>query len=350
MRILAGDVGGTNSRIAVFEARGAKVVPAGPAPAKLEQLWFKTYKSKDHQSLVEVLRAALDQAKAANEATHRIEAASFGVAGPVRNGVCRATNLPWVVDSRELATAVGLPSAGLINDLEANAFGLAALGAQDLKTLRAGDANARGNAALISAGTGLGEAGLFWDGREHHPFACEGGHTSFSPSPIAGDEIEIDLLRWLSERHGHVSWERVLSGPGLYNIYQFLRDTGLHKEPADLAQRIANGDPGATISQAALKGECDLAVRALTMFVKFYGSEAGNCALKIMSTGGVYMGGGIAPKIASWLERPIFHDAFLGKGRLRPVLEAMPVHIVLNDRTALLGAARHAIARARPAR
>jgi glucokinase len=327
MKILAGDVGGTNSRMAVFEERGGK----------LDVLWSKAYPSKDHASLVEVVRAASD------EAGQRIDAASFGVAGPVQNGVCRATNLPWVVEASDLARALGLASAGLINDLEANAYGLAALARRDLKTLRVGEAGAHGNRALIAAGTGLGEAGLYWDGREHHPFACEGGHASFSPTTVAGDEVEIDLLRWLAERHGHVSWERVVSGPGLHSIYQFLRDTGRYTEPADLGRRIAGADPAATISQAASRGECDLAVQSLTLFVKLYGAEAGNLSLKIMSTGGLYIGGGIAPKIASWLERPIFLEAFLDKGRLRPVLEAMPVHIVLNDKAALLGAARHAL-------
>jgi glucokinase len=345
MRIFAGDVGGTNSRMAVFEVSGPK----------LEQLWSRTYSSKAHASLVEVVRSARDELSAtlagsgdrgepagARRSSASIDAASFGVAGPVKNGVCRATNLPWIVDSRELAQALDLPRAGLINDLEANAFGLGALGPSDLSTLREGEPNARGNAALISAGTGLGEAGLYWDGREHHPFACEGGHASFSPRATADDEAEIDLLRWLAERYGHVSWERVLSGPGLYNIYQFLRDTRRAPEPAEFAQRIASGDPGAAITQAALKEEFELPVRALTMFVKLYGAEAGNLALKLMSTGGVYIGGGIAPRIASWLGRPMFIESFLDKGRLRPILEAMPVHIVLNDRTALLGAARHA--------
>jgi glucokinase len=342
VRLFAGDVGGTNSRMAVFESQGETLV----------ELWSRTYSSRGHASLVEVVRSAMQEASSIassgarrpdpNATSAPFDSASFGVAGPVVNGICRATNLPWIVDARELALVLGLPSAGLINDLEANAYGLPALVEKDLSTLHAGDAGARGNAALVSAGTGLGEAGLYWDGREHRPFACEGGHASFSPSIKAGDEIEIDLLRWLAERHGHVSWERVVSGPGLYNIYRFLRDTGRASEPPELAQRIAAGDPGAAITQSATKGECDLAVQTLTLFVKFYGSEAGNAALKLMSTGGVYLGGGIAPKIASWLARPTFLEAFFDKGRLRPLLEAMPVRIVLNDRTALLGAARHA--------
>lgn len=327
MKILAGDVGGTNSRMAVFDARDDH----------LEQLWTTTFPSRQHKSLVEVVRTASIDSK------QTVDAASFGVAGPVRNGVCRATNLPWTIDAREIAAALELPSAGLINDLEANAYGLAALGPADLLTLQRGDPDARGNAALISAGTGLGEAGLYWDGSAHHPFASEGGHASFAPDMASARELDFELLRWLAERLGHVSWERVLSGPGLYNIYQFLRERGVASEPAELAQRIAAGDPGAAITQAALKGEFDLAVQALMMFTRFYGAEAGNIALKLMATGGVYIGGGIAPRIASWLQKPIFLDAFLDKGRMRPLLESMPVRVVLNDRTALLGAARHAL-------
>jgi len=362
VRIFAGDVGGTNSRMAVFETREAHGAPESALRTRrpaFVQVWTKTYPSRGHASLVDVVRAAASEARAALDASREdpfaaargvssfVDAASFGVAGPVRDGVCRATNLPWIVDARELAQALDLPASGLINDLEANAFGLAGLTENDLATLRAGETGARGNAALIAAGTGLGEAGLYWDGREHRPFACEGGHASFAPTATAGDDTEIELLRWLAERHGHVSWERLLSGPGLYNIYQFLRDTGRASEPPELLQRIVSGDPGAAITQSALKGECDLAVQTLTLFVKLYGAEAGNLALKLMATGGVYIGGGIAPRIASWLERPIFVDAFLSKGRLRPILEAMPVHIVMNDRTALLGAARHALSTAR---
>lgn len=362
MRIFAGDVGGTNSRMAVFETRTTHSA-ADPALAtqrtELVQAWMKTYPSRGHASLVEVVHAAANEARAALDASRGtssaaargasafIDAASFGVAGPVRDGVCRATNLPWIVDARELARALDLPASGLINDLEANAFGLAVLTENDLSTLHPGDARAHGNVALIAAGTGLGEAGLYWDGREHLPFASEGGHASFAPDTNGGDETEIELLRWLAERHGHVSWERVLSGPGLYNIYQFLRDTGRASEPPELSQRIVSGDPGAVITQSALKGECDLSVETLTLFTKLYGAEAGNLALKLMATGGVYIGGGIAPRIASWLARPTFIDAFLGKGRLRAVLEAMPVHVVMNDKTALLGAARHALSMTR---
>jgi glucokinase len=327
LKILAGDVGGTNSRMAVFEARGDR----------LEQLWTTTFPSRQQKSLVDVVRAA------ASESNQAIDAASFGVAGPVRDGVCRATNLPWTVDSRELATALSMPSVGLINDLEANAYGIAALAPADFLTLQRGSPDARGNAALISAGTGLGEAGLYWDGSAHHPFACEGGHASFAPDMASARELDLELLRWLAERLGHVSWERVISGPGLYNIYQFLRERGVSSEPPELAQRIANGDPGTAITQAALAGEFDLAVQALTTFTRLYGAEAGNIALKLMATGGVYIGGGIAPRIASWLQKPIFLDAFLDKGRMRPLLESMPVRVVLNDRTALLGAARHAL-------
>jgi glucokinase len=323
--ILGGDIGGTNTRLAVFEL----------ADGRLRQRWKGKYRSREHDGLVEIVRAArLDSG-------HDVEAASFGVAGPVVDGQVRATNLPWVVDARRLAAALEIPAVGLINDLEAHAWGLALLAPDELVTLHAGDADATGNAALVSPGTGLGEAGLFWDGERHLPFATEGGHASFAPA----DELQVELLRWLGARHGrHVSWERVLSGPGLHDLYRFLCESGRGEEPAWLAERLAAGDPSAAISAAALEGKSPLAERALDLFVALFGAEAGNVALKVLARGGVYLGGGIAPKIDAWFERPVFLEAFLAKGRMRPLLESMPVWLVLQEGTALLGAARHAAA------
>ncbi len=318
--ILAGDVGGTNTRLAFVEATGDR----------LTLIVEEIFPSREHANLEAVLRKFMS--------SHRlpVEQACFGVAGPVRHGRCDATNLPWVVDARQLARELGLEAVGLINDLEANAYGIAALEPKDFVVLNAGAPDAEGNAAIIAAGTGLGEAGLYWNGRQHRPFATEGGHATFAPRT----PVEMDLLRHLLTEFEHVSYERVVSGPGLLNIYRFLRDTGRAEEPAWLAERMRQQEAPAIIAQAALEGTSALCVQALDLFMSLYGAEAGNLALKVMATGGVFVGGGIAPKIIQKLKDSTFMAAFTAKGRMRPLLEAMPVRIILNEKTALLGAAR----------
>jgi glucokinase len=266
----------------------------------------------------------------------RVKYACFGIAGPVRHGRCEATNLAWVVDAHQLARELAIETVTLINDLEANAYGIAVLEPKDFVVLNEGAPDEEGNAAVIAAGTGLGEAGLYWDGKQHRAFACEGGHADFAPRSA----LEIELLRYLLPQFEHVSYERVLSGPGLYNIYKFLRDTGRGEEPAWLTEEMRQHDPSAAISQAALAGKCALCMQALDLFVALYGAKAGNLALTIMAAGGVFVGGGIAPKILGKLTDGTFMAAFTAKGRLKPVLEAMPVRVILNDKTALLGAAR----------
>jgi glucokinase len=324
--ILAGDIGGTKTRLAFFAVTGPRLQPVAE----------EQFPSRAHSSLDEIVRKFVS--------AHRlpIECAGFGIAGPVKHGRCEATNLPWVVDVRQLADQLGTASVALINDLEANAYGVAALEPSDFVMLNRGAPDADGNAAIIAAGTGLGEAGFYWDGKALRPFACEGGHTDFAPR----NEREIGLLRYLLSRFARVSYERVLSGPGLYNIYQFLRDTGHGEEPAWLTDALRHQDPAAVISQAALAGKCSLCEQTLELFVSLYGAETGNLALKVMATGGIYIGGGIAPKIIEKLRGPTFMQAFIDKGRMRPLLEAMPVRVILNDRTALLGAARCAMLRA----
>jgi glucokinase len=265
-----------------------------------------------------------------------IEYACFGVAGPVRRGRVETPNLPWVVDQETIARELRIESAWLINDLLANTYGIRALEDKDFVVLNAGSSNPIGNAAVISAGTGLGEAGSYWDGSRYHPFACEGGHSDFAPR----SELEIDLLKYLIEKFGHASWERVVSGPGLHNIFDFLRDTGRGEAPAWLTDEMREKDPSAVISQAALEGKSELCVHALDMFISCFGAEAGNLALKFLATGGVFVGGGIAPKIIQKLSEKTFVDAFTDKGRFKHVLEAIPVRVILNDKTALLGAAR----------
>jgi glucokinase len=320
--ILAGDIGGTSTRLAVFEVRNNA----------LRTVVERTYPSREHAGLREIVSRFV--------AEHRpdIEHASFGIAGPVVVGRVKTPNLPWVIDAQDLADELGLAAIGLLNDLEANAYGVAALAASDLVTLNAGAPGAAGNAAVIAAGTGLGEAGLYWDGKRHRPFAAEGGHADFAPR----NALEIELLRYLLQTHEHVSYERVLSGPGLHNIYKFLRDTGNAKERAAVVEDMRSRDPSAVISKAALEGSCELCVRALNLFVAIYGAAAGNLALKIMASAGVYIGGGIAPKIVAKLKGPAFMDAFTAKGRLKPVCESIPVRVILNPKTALLGTARYA--------
>jgi len=317
--ILAGDIGGTNTRLALLE---------------MEDKWPRviveqTFPSREHKSLDEIVRQFL------GEHGLTIKRACFGVAGPIRNRRSKPSNLPWVVDADQLATLFGFDAVTLVNDLEANAFGLVALEAKDFAVLNEGAPESEGNTAIISAGTGLGEAGLHFEGKVRRPFASEGGHADFAPR----NELEIELLRYLIPQFHHVSYERVLSGPGLLNIYTFLRDTGRGEEAAWLADEMQEADPSAVITRAALEGKSELCMRALDLFVSIYGAEAGNLALKVNATGGVFLGGGIAPRIIDKLKSPAFMEAFTAKGRMRPLLEAVPVRVILNDMTALIGAA-----------
>ena len=326
--LLSGDIGGTSTRLGLFE-----VVDGKPRVVVRER-----YASPEHPGLdaiVRLFRQAHGQA---------IVGACFGVAGPVVGGQHVATpNLMWDVDASVIARTLDQPQVGLINDLEANAHGIFTLEDNDFAVLNAGAAGATGNIAVISAGTGLGEAGMYWDGAQHHPFAGEGGHCDYAPH----SDLEVDLLRYLQGKFGeHVSWERVLSGPGLANIYAFLRDTGRGTEPDWLAAAIRTGDGPAVISRAALEGKSELCVKAVDVFVAAYGDEASNLALKLMASGGVYLGGGIAPRIVDTLKGPAFMEAFTAKGRLGPLLATIPVRVIMNDDTALLGAARCAALRA----
>lgn len=319
MKVLSGDIGGTKTRLAVFEARGQL----------LTSLAEETYSSREFASFDEVVQKFLDGRQL------DCAYACFGVAGPVRGERVETTNLPWTIDAEKMREDVGLQRVSLLNDLEANAWGIPALDEDDFFVLNPGSADACGNASVIAAGTGLGEAGLYWDGVRHRPFASEGGHSDFSP----GNELEMALLGFLSDRYGRASWERVVSGPGLANIHEFLRSYRQSPSPAWLVDEMQTGDPSAAISGAALEARDSVCVEALDLFVRLYGVEAGNHALKIMATGGVYIGGGIAPKILEKLRGPLFMAGFLDKGRMRSLLQAMPVRIILNDRTALYGPA-----------
>jgi glucokinase len=320
--ILAGDVGGTNTRLAWFEVSGGRLVPGVT----------RTYPSQRHTSLDEIVATFL------REAPGTLSHACIGIAGPVREGRVEATNLAWGVDARPLAAGLGLDRVILINDLEANAWGLAALPDSDFTVLQPGRPAPTGNAAVISAGTGLGEAGLVWDGRHHRPVASEAGHADWAPQ----DDLQGALWRFLTAEVGHVSVERVLSGPGLHNIYRFLRDARGLAEPDWLADLLRSEAPAPVIGRVGLEGRAEICVRALGLFVAIYGAEAGNLGLRVLATAGVYLGGGIAPRLLPALQGRTFLDAFAAKGRLRPLLEAIPVRVVLNDQAALVGAARRA--------
>lgn len=324
--ILAGDVGGTKVHLALYDF----------VNGKLKYTRDARYPARNHTGLEEIVREFIGHDKAT--------AACFGVPGPVRDGRLRLTNLPWTLDSRELAHNLGIDHVFLINDLEANGYGVAELAADQIHTLSEGDASQVGNRALISAGTGLGEAMLIWNGRVHVPLPSEGGHTDFAPRT----DDEIELLRHLRQKYnGRISFERVVSGQGLTAIYEFLRDVKGIEEPVWLAQKMAAADDrNSVIADMGLAAKSQLCEKALDMFVSAYGAEAGNLALKLLSVGGVYLGGGIAPRIIEKLKDGTFMKAFTDKGRLSQLLINMPVRVILESRAALLGAAACAEARA----
>ena len=317
--VLAGDIGGTHARLAYFEVEGRT----------LRLSAAQVFESRAHAGLCELVGAM-------RKADPRpIVGAAFGVAGPVREGACEAPNLAWSIEARALAEELGLAHVGLVNDLEANAFGIAYLGEADFTLLQGGTAEVKGHLAVVSAGTGLGQSGLFWDGTRHRPFASEGGHVDFAPR----NALEAELWRWLSAREDHVSWEKVVSGPGLCNLHRFLIEHERATEPAWLGEASARGDPAAAIAQAALSEKDERCQRALDWFIELYGAAAGNVALQFYATGGVYVGGGIAPRLLPRLkESGRFQQAFVAKGRMRPMLEQIPVRVITQDKAALWGA------------
>ncbi len=323
--LLAGDIGGTKTVIALFEETADG----------LHEVRSETYSSQAHGSLREILAKFLQA-----DTGQKLTAGCFGVAGPVIEGRSKITNLPWELDERVLAEASGAPRVKLLNDLEAAAYGMLVLAPDEFAVLNPGATPARqGNIAVIAAGTGLGEALLIWDGEKHIAVATEGGHADFAPR----DTLEIQLLTYLAEKYGeHVSYERVLSGPGLFDLYGFLRQQSSTPEPAWLTEQIQSGDPSAAVTEAGLAERDPVAVQALEVFTSLYGAEAGNMALKCLAVGGVVVGGGIAPKILPALQQGSFMQGFADKGRYRRLMESIPVKIALNPRAPLIGAAHYA--------
>jgi len=319
---LAGDIGGTKTSLALFSIDSGAHTPLAEA----------TYRSLDYPDLNAVIGDFLSKANA------RVVFASFGVAGPVVDEKATITNLPWSIEAQNIKNSFSFERVFLLNDLVAIGTAIPTLRPDDLMTLIPGKPKPGGTISVIAPGTGLGEAYLTWDGQRYHPFASEGGHSDFAPK----NNLEINLLRYLQERFNHVSCERVCSGSGIPNIYNFLKDSGYAEEPEWLSGLLdRSDDPTPIIIKAALDqlNPCGLCKQTLYTFVSILGAEAGNLALKVLSTGGVYLGGGIPPHIVPYLTSDSFEQAFRHKGRLTKVLEHIPVYVILNRKSALIGAA-----------
>jgi glucokinase len=316
--MLAGDIGGTKTNLALYTPQGGLVVQTQA-----------TFKSADYDSLEAVVEEFLTMTGA------EVDRAVFGVAGPVVGGQSATTNLPWVIREADLQQAFGLRAVKLLNDLEATAYGVPQLSPADLFQLN--DAPPRsGTKVVVAPGTGLGEAVLFYQDGHHHVIPSEGGHAGFAPTNL----LEIRLLRYLMGKFGHVSFERVCSGSGIPNIYAFLKKQRFAEELPEMKTVLKTAaDPAPIIVQKAMEGECELSIATLNTFVSILGAEAGNLALKVMAMSGVYLGGGIPPKILSKLKDGTFMASFVNKGRFAEMLAQIPVYVILNDKTALFGSA-----------
>ncbi len=327
--VLAGDIGGTKTYLGLFISHGNR-----PVCIREEKFWNKGYKT-----FYMLLREFVGKDLAG------IKTACLGIASPVRQNRCRLTNASWSIDGRAVSKALGIRRVELINDLVALGYGIPLLGKKDFCALKRGK-KAAGNAAVIAAGTGLGEAFLMWNGSSHVPFASEGGHADFAPN----DVVQTRLLEHMREKSGHVSYERVLSGAGLKNIFNYMN---LKMRGGRLSQglkkRFEEGDASIVIAGEAMEGRDMVCKEALKTFISIYGAEAGNLALKAMAVSGVYVGGGIAPRILKALKdgRFGFIDSFVKKGRFQGLLKDIPVYVILNEKAALLGAARRAMAEAK---
>ena len=331
--ILAGDVGGTKVDLALYMFDKGQLTP----------VYEHKYHARDFTGLAAIVNAFVAEWKQSSGQSADILAACFGVPGPVRHGRLKLTNLPWILDSTQLASELHIEHVFLINDLEANGYGISELKPDQIMVLSHGDPAAVGHRGLIAAGTGLGEAILIWNGRTHLPVASEGGHADFA----ARNDDEIGLLQYLKTNlRGRVSCERVISGLGMANVYAYCRDVKKMEEPAWLKERMQAEDPNAVIGELGEAGTSEICAHTLELFVSAYGAEAGNLALKILSVGGMYVGGGIAPRIVKKMQDGSFMKAFTDKGRLSELLVHTPVRLILESRAALIGAAAFAEARA----
>ena len=323
--ILAGDIGGTKTNLALYAYED------GVLKLQLQ----RQYASQEYARFSEVIAEFVAFCGIAE-----MEVVCLGVAGPVINGVCRTTNLPWTIDERELKKECKSTKVKLLNDLEATAYGMLYLQEEEFVNVNKNAQATQANRAIIAAGTGLGTAILFYDGKNYHPIASEGGHCDFAPL----NPLQDELLVWMRKRHpSHVSIERLISGDGLYTIYEFLKEKGFSDEPKAMLQASEDDDKNAIVTRCALEEKNLLCVETMRIFVEIYGAQAGNLALTSLSLGGVYIGGGIAPKILPFLLDGVFLDAFINKGRFKEMLCKMEVKISLNPQTALLGAAHFGV-------
>lgn len=328
MRVIAGDIGGTKTLLQLAEADGKRC----------HALFERSYASRDYSSFEDVVRAFIDDSKGAQDKPP--VRACFGVAGPVRGTSVKVTNLPWDLQSSTLAELMGIESVRFINDFQAIGYSLPALDETDLVQLQAGDRDATGPRVIIGAGTGLGEGIVVPTGGTWLSLPSEGGHVEFAPV----DELQIELLRFMMARHPRVTYERILSGSGLVAIYEFLHTrSGAATDASQLEAVLATPDPAAKISEAAMHDRDVVAREALDLFVSIYGAQAGNLALTALATGGVYMAGGIAPKILPSLQKGQFLSQFCAKGRMQVLLKSIPVYVITNQQAGLLGAALAAI-------
>jgi glucokinase len=327
--LLAGDIGGTKTILALYEEGSDATSP----------LYEENFPSGEYESLEKVVREFLETRKVEHS---QVEGAVFGVAGPVVAGRATLSNLPWVIEEGKLVDEFGFPRVTVINDLEAIGHAVTALADSDLETIKPGNAESRGNIGVLAPGTGLGETFLRWNGKRYTTHPSEAGHGDFAPV----DELQIGLLRYMLERFDHVSYERVCSGTGIPNIYAYLRDRGLAKEPDWLAEELERAeDPNAVIINRAMQSEPDCRICTLTAetFVAILAAEAGNMVLRHVATGGLYLGGGIPPRIIPFLRRPNFRKWFVRKGRLSHLPEKTPVRVITHPKTALVGAACRAL-------
>ena len=319
--ILAGDIGGTKTNLALFEKNGDI----------LDKIFQKQFPSKEYNDFGDIINEFKGLAK-----EHSITSACFGIAGPVIEEECITTNLPWNIKTKKLKNTLLTKKVQILNDLEATAYGMLYISEEKFVSLNPKAKKSKGNIAVIAAGTGLGEAQLFFDGTNYHPIGCEGGHTDFAPL----DDRQDKLLKWLRARFPeHVSYERILSGSGIYTLYEFLKESGFADECESMKNIDKTTDKSAMVSKCALEENDPLSRETINLFCKIYGAEAGNLALKAMSLGGVYIGGGIAPKILPIIKNGLFIENFIEKGRFRSLMESMEIKISLDQETALLGAA-----------
>lgn len=325
--LLSGDVGATKTVLALWKREGED----------LGLITEQTLLDRDHERLEDLIRTFLDRLTELPP----LEGACLGVAGPVLEGRVHMVNTGWTFTTASVGEVLGTREVRFLNDVQAAALGMLRLDREQIEVLNPGAEDARGgNLAVVAPGTGLGEGILFQDGDRYHPIPTEGGHTDFAPR----NEREMDLLRYLQDRcDGHVSYERILTGDGLHNLYSFLRDTGFAEEPSWLAERLSAGDRNAAIAEAGLEGGHPLATEALALFCEILGAEAGNLALKCLATGGVLIGGGIPPKILPALREAHFMRGFVDKGRFSSWMADLPVKVSLDPRAPVIGAAYHAL-------